>query len=69
MKIFLTQDQSGRRIGPRIEALDFGHAELLAEPLDVEVVGRHVLTMSGEDLTDDKVDKVCKASSESIKIE
>lgn len=67
MKKFLTEN--GDCEGPDIEALDFGHAELLAEKLGVKVYGEHFLTISGKNLTDEAANKICKAFSESIGIE
>ena len=65
MDTFLTQ--LGCRVGPRIEALDFGHAEILAKSIDdnLEVVGEHVLTLSRDDFDDDDADRICRALSES----
>ena len=66
MKTFLTEKNGV--IGPRIEACDFEHAELLASNLGVEVIGEHKLTIFKDGFTDDDAKKLCKAMSESIEI-
>ena len=66
LKTYLTQ--IGEYEGPKIEALDFGHAEIIAGKMGIKVIGEHKLTISCEGFTDLGADRICKALSESVEV-